>query len=184
MLNAALAPLMVVAPKLLDSLGAGARGYGVFMALDGVGMLLAGLLVAAMGPRLPLRRTSALGFALTASVFAVMWHWPQLPVMLTGAALLGLGFGLLNIPNMTLVQQMVPPHYLARVMSVLIMVSSLAMPASLLLLSPLLDRYPLPMWFGLAAVLMALGPVGWIAVVLSERELPDLNRVTALGQTS
>lgn len=174
-INAVLAPLLVVMPKLMEHLGAGAKGYGIFMALEGVGMLLAGLVIAVAGQRLPLRRTTAAGFFLAASVYAVMWQWPQVNGLLACSLLLGFGFGLLNTPIMVLLQQMVPQTFMGRAVSVLMMVSSLGMPLSLLLLSPLLDRYPMPMWFGIGSLLLALGGLAWVLVVLSERELPNLH---------
>ncbi|PNY81341.1 MFS transporter [Deinococcus koreensis] len=174
-LNATLAPLMVVTPKLMESLGAGAQGYGTFLALESAGMLLSGALIAVLGQRLAPRRATAAGLGLTSGVFAVMWLHPVTGTLLACAAALGFGFGVLNTPLNTLLQQMVPADYLGRVFSVLGMVSSLGMPLSLLLLSPVLDQLPLPLWFGLAALLMTLGGVAWLLVVLSERRLPDLH---------
>lgn len=76
--------------------------------------------------------------------------------------MLGIGFGLGNIPFQTLLQQLVPRHFLGRVFSVLGMVSSVGMPLSLLLVSPWLDRLPLALWFGGAALAQGLGGLVWL----------------------
>ncbi|CAM3795483.1 MFS transporter [Deinococcus frigens] len=181
LLNATLAPLLVVVPKLMLTLGAGAQGYGAFLALEAAGMVAAGVLFTVLGNRLPVRRATAAGLLLTAVTYGAMWAWPVLPVVLTGSAVLGLGFGILNTPLNTLLQQLVPGEYLGRVFSVLGMVSSIGMPLSLLLMSPWLDRVPVPMWFAAAACLQGLGAVAWILVVHSERQLPDLHTAEASG---
>ena len=181
LLNATLAPLLVVVPKVMVTLGAGAQGYGAFLALEAAGMVAAGVLCAVLGSRLPVRRATAAGLLLTSLTYGAMWAWPVLPVVLTGSAVLGLGFGILNTPLNTLLQQLVPGEYLGRVFSVLGMVSSIGMPLSLLLVSPWLDRLPVPVWFGAAACLQGLGAVAWILVVRSERQLPDLHRPGASG---
>jgi DHA3 family macrolide efflux protein-like MFS transporter len=157
LLNATLAPVTVILPKLLATLGAGAAGYGTFLALESAGMLLAGLLIVTLGDRLPPRWTILAGLALTAGTYAAMWQWPQTGALLGWAAALGFGFGLINTPFQTLLHQLVPEAYLGRVFSVLGTVSSIGMPLSLLVLSPVLDRAPMPLWFGLAALAQGSG---------------------------
>ncbi|MEF2277056.1 MFS transporter [Deinococcus sp. YIM 134068] len=177
-LNATLAPVTVITPKLMETLGAGAKGYGLFLALESGGMLLSGALIAVLGNRLPPRRATAAGLVLAALVYAVMWWRPALPVLLTCAVVLGFAFGILNTPLNTLMQRMVPAEYLGRVFSVLGTGATLGMPLSLLLLSPLLDRTAPALWFGVASVLMLGGALAWILVALSERVTPDLRAPT------
>ncbi|GBF07664.1 putative transporter, permease component [Deinococcus aerius] len=179
-LNATLAPVTVVTPKLMETLGAGAKGYGLFLALESAGMLLSGALIAVLGNRLPPRRATAAGLALTALIYGVMWLRPTVPVLLVCSVILGFGFGILNTPLNTLMQRMVPAEYLGRVFSVLGTVSTLGMPLSLLLLSPLLDRVALALWFGVASVLMLAGAFAWTLVALSERVAPDLHAAAAV----
>jgi DHA3 family macrolide efflux protein-like MFS transporter len=176
LLNATLAPVTVILPKLLATLGAGAAGYGTFLALESAGMLLAGLLIVTLGDRLPPRWTILAGLALTAGTYAAMWQWPQTGALLGWAAALGFGFGLINTPFQTLLHQLVPEAYLGRVFSVLGTVSSIGMPLSLLVLSPVLDRAPMPLWFGLAALAQGLGGVLWLWGMRTEQRRPALGR--------
>ncbi|WP_188972558.1 MFS transporter [Deinococcus aerolatus] len=76
--------------------------------------------------------------------------------------LLGLGFGLINTPFQMLLHRRVLEAYLGRIFNVLGMVSGVGMPLSLLLVSPVLDRLPPPLWFGVVALAQGLSGVVWI----------------------
>jgi len=168
LLNATLAPVTVVIPKLLASQGGGAGSYGLFLSLESVGMLLSGVLIMASRDRWHAHRMITVGLGLTAGVYGLIWQWPFSAVLLGSAPVLGLGFGLVNIPFQTLLQRLVPEAYLGRVFSVLGMVSSLGMPISLLALSRMLDVLPMPVWFGAAALLQGLGGVVWSLAALRQ----------------
>ncbi|MFC4638186.1 MFS transporter [Deinococcus hohokamensis] len=161
LLNASLAPVTAILPKLFDTLGASASGYSTFLALESAGLLAAGLLMVRFGERAAPTRLIGSGLLLTAVTYTTLWCWPVTGVLLPGALLLGLGFGLINLPFQTLLHQQVPQAYLGRVFSVLGMVSSMGMPLSLLLVSPWLDRLPLALWFGLAALAQGAGWLAW-----------------------
>lgn len=173
LLNATLAPVTVVIPKLLASQGSGAGGYGLFLSLESVGMLLSGLLIMAARDRWPSHWMIAIGLGLTAGVYSLIWLAPVSAVLLSSAPVLGLGFGLINIPFQTLLQRLVPQAFLGRVFSVLGMVSSLGMPISLVVLSPMLDVLPMPVWFGAAALLQGLGGVVWSLAILRQSGTAD-----------
>ncbi|THF68964.1 MFS transporter [Deinococcus sp. Arct2-2] len=169
LLNASLAPVTAILPKLFDTLGASATGYGTFLALESAGLLTAGLLIVKFGGRVSSGRLIGAGLLLTAGTYAALWHWPLTSMLLPGAVLLGFGFGLINVPFQTLIHQRVPQAYLGRVFSVLGMVSSIGMPLSLLLVSPWLDLLPMALWFGLAALAQGLGGLAWLWGLRTER---------------
>jgi DHA3 family macrolide efflux protein-like MFS transporter len=175
LLNASLAPVTAILPKLFSSIGAQATGYATFLALESLGMLLAGAATVAFGPRFDPQKVIAAGLVLTSLTYAVLWALPQVAVLWTGAALLGFGFGLINIPFQTLLQQLVPQQFLGRVFSVLGMVSGLGMPLTLLLVSPILDRLPLGLWFAFAALAQGTGGLVWLwAIRAAPRPLPEV----------
>ena len=161
LLNGGLAPVMVVLPKLMDTLGPGAQGYGLYLALESGGMVLAGAICAVLGERLALRPVISAGLLLTASAYAGMWLAPQWPVLLGCAAVLGLGFGLINTPLVILVQSLVPASHLGRVFAVLSAAGALGMPLVLAAISPVVDRLPLGLWFLVSAVTQGLGLLAW-----------------------
>lgn len=174
-LNGVLVLVTVVTPKLMERLGAGAAGYGVFLAVEGVGALLGGGLIAWLGNRIPARRATAFGLLGTGLLYLVMARFTVYPVLLACSLLLGFAFTLLNVPLNTLMQSMVPSPYLGRVFGVLGTVSTLGIPLTLLLVSPVLDRYPAGLFFALAGGVQLAGCLLWVLVVRSERTLPDLH---------
>jgi MFS transporter, DHA3 family, macrolide efflux protein len=175
-LNGVLVTVTVVTPKLMEYLGAGAAGYGVFLAVESVGALLGGGLIAWLGARIPPRRATAFGLLGTGLLYLIMARFPVYPVLLVCSLLIGFAFTLLNTPLTTLMQSMVPAAYLGRVFSVLGTVSTLGMPVTLLLVSPVLDRYPAGLFFALAGAVQLAGCLLWVLVVQSERVLPDLSQ--------
>lgn len=178
--NAAIAPLTILTPKLMEQLGPGAAGYGLFLALESLGGVFAGALLAWLGARLPGKYTTAGGLLLLALAYLLMSIWTRYSVLLTGAALAGASFSLINIPLNTLMQRMVPAEYLGRVSSVLSTVSTLGMPLALLFVSPLVDRYAPSLFFEIAATLMLAGALAWALVARAEPVPPDLNEARPL----
>ncbi|WP_189069692.1 MFS transporter [Deinococcus radiotolerans] len=169
LLNAGLAPVTAALPKLFAGGGGTAAGYGTFLVLESVGVMAAGALVALLATRLDSRRLITVGLAVTAGAYGLMWALPQPAALLPAAGALGFGFGLINTPFQTLMQELVPQAFLGRVFSVLGMVSTVGMPLSLLLVAPLLDRAPLPVWFGVAGVAQGLGCALWLWAACAER---------------
>ena len=174
-LNGVLVLVTVVTPKLMEQLGPGAAGYGVFLAVESVGALLGGGLIAWLGNRIPARRASAAGLLGTGLIYLVMARFTVYPALLACSLLLGFAFTVLNVPLNTLMQSMVPAAYLGRVFGVLGTVSTLGMPITLLLVSPLLDRYPAGLFFAVAGGVQLVGCLLWVLVVRSEQVLPDLH---------
>ena len=175
-LNSVIVLVTVVTPKLMIQLGAGAGGYGLFLALEGLGALLGGGLVALLGSRLRPRRATAAGLLACGLLYLAMAHFTaHYLALLACSLLLGLGFMVLNAPLSTLVQQMLPAAYRGRVFAVLGTASSLGTPLTLVLVSPLLDRFPASVFYGAAGAAMLLGFLGWVLIVRSERVLPDLS---------
>ena len=66
LLNASLAPVTAILPKLFDRLGAQATGYATFLALESLGMLFAGMLLVAAGNRFAPQKIITAGLLLTA----------------------------------------------------------------------------------------------------------------------
>ncbi len=161
LLNGSLAPVLVVLPRLMNTLGPGAQGYSLYLALESGGLLLAGGLCAWLGDRLALRRAMSAGFVLTALAYLGMWLAPVVPVLLGCALVLGLGFGLINVPAVALIQQLVPAGYLGRVFAVLNAAGALGMPLVLVAISPFVDRLPLGLWFLVSGTAQGLGLLGW-----------------------
>jgi DHA3 family macrolide efflux protein-like MFS transporter len=80
-----------------------------------------------------------------------------------------------NAPSMTLLQEKVAPEFLGRVMSVFTMISSLAMPAGIIVFGPLADVVPIDLlMIGSGAGIVVIG-----VFYLSSRTLRIAGRVGA-----
>ena len=180
-LNGAIMLAVVVTPKLMERLGPGAEGYSVFLALDSLGAMLSGALVAWLGNRLHARFATSAGLLGCGLLFLVIARFPVYRVLLGVSLLLGFGFMLLNAPLNSLMQSVVPAAFLGRVSSVLSTVSSIGAPVTLLLVSPVLDRYPAGLFYALAGALMLVGCVAWVLVARSEPVPPDLHAQASGG---
>ena len=174
-LNGAIMLAVVVTPKLMERLGPGAEGYSVFLALDSLGAMLGGALIATLGDRLPTRLATSAGLLGCGLLYLLIARFPVYPALLGTSLLLGFCFMLLNAPLNSLMQSMVPATFLGRVFSVLSTVSSIGAPVTLLLVSPVLDRYPAGLFYTLAGTLMLAGCVAWMLVARSEPVPPDLH---------
>jgi DHA3 family macrolide efflux protein-like MFS transporter len=104
------------------------------------GMMLGGILVSAWGGfknRIYSMALSCALFGLEAITLGLLNNfWQYLAVM----AIMGMTMPLYNTPSMALLQARVEPEYMGRVFGVFGMVSSLMMPAAMLIFGPLGDR--------------------------------------------
>jgi MFS family permease len=107
----------VVAPLLATGpLHAGGSGYGVLMALYGLGMVAGSWTNARAGSNIDgLRRRWLVGIALSGVAMAVAALAPNLPLALVAFTFIGLGENLLVGPEMRLVQELVTERLLGRV---------------------------------------------------------------------
>jgi MFS family permease len=110
-------PYMVLMPVFArNALHVGARGLGVLMASSGVGAVIAALLVAAYGSRIPKGKTVRWGgvvFGLAVAAFSLTRWFPvaSLVLMVSGGAMIAN-----NAVTNTLLQTLAPDHLRGRVM--------------------------------------------------------------------
>lgn len=105
-----------------------------------IGMSLGGALIGRWGG---LRRHAATiaGATIVLGALSVLLGIPQGFITYNvWMFLVGIFVPMLNAPTMTLLQQKVEPAYLGRVMSIMSMISAVAMPAGMLVFGPLADR--------------------------------------------
>lgn len=91
--------LTVIPLYLDDRFGVAATGRGLYLGVPAVTSTIAALSLARVAPRLGALRTQMIAFALFASGFAVIGLAGSLPALVAGAALYGLGEGLI-IPTL------------------------------------------------------------------------------------
>lgn len=138
-------PLAVSLPKLVhDVYGAGPWLYGVLIAADGAGAIVAAILLAQLHH---LHRRGILAYGcllisfLSLTVLGLPLPRASEPVVATLACVFaGFGLGIFEILEMTFLQENVPEDKLGRVFSVDMFGSYLLIPLGLLLVGALTDR--------------------------------------------
>lgn len=178
----AIMPTFVLVPLLVKvHFGGGASQVALMEGLAGVGMLLGGMLMAAMAPRRLVRWTLA-GFAISCASIALT---AMVPVSLFGVAvawwvLSGISFVLGNAPLTALLQTTIPNQLQGRVLALMTTCMALAAPVGLALVAPLGEL------IGIRGVFIVAGLPGAVAclagflspdlLALDDQSGPDADR--------
>jgi DHA3 family macrolide efflux protein-like MFS transporter len=138
-----------------------------------IGMLLGGVAMAVIGPRITNRMGLILGVVLGAGVFTAglglatnMW------VFFVLGLLVGTSFTLMSAPAMAILQETVEPQMHGRVFGFVGIVMTVAMPLSMVAFGPLADRYSVESLLVVAGALLT----GFVLVVLA---IPSARRSLA-----
>ncbi|WP_369372116.1 MFS transporter [Promicromonospora sp. Populi] len=130
----------------------------------GAGMLLGGIVMATVGPKIKRRVRLMVGSVITTGVLVAglglstnMW------VFFALGLLIGITFATLNTPAFTIIQERVEPEMQGRVFGFVGIVMSVAMPLSMVVFGPLADRFSVESLLILAGVLL----VGVLAAILA-----------------
>jgi MFS family permease len=156
----------VVAPLLATGpLHAGGSGYGVLMALYGLGMVAGSWTNARAGSDIAgLRRRWLVGIALSGIAMAVAALAPTFGLALVAFTFIGLGENLLVGPEMRLMQEMVAERLLGRVFGLKDVLENIAFVAAFLGAGALLSLIGVRTVFvGAGLVTVALAAVGALA---------------------
>ena len=162
-INATLAPMEMLIPGRMQTLGAGASGFGLFFGMLVGGQVLGSLAVVALGSRVRPRLFSVAGL-FGIGVLLIGLALTRTPTqMYMVALLLGLVLAVNNNAVSLLFMTLVDPAYFGRVGSLLNMLGTAGMPLTLLLLAPIADSVPIWAMFAASGVvtLMAAGVWRW-----------------------
>jgi DHA3 family macrolide efflux protein-like MFS transporter len=128
-----------------------------------IGMMLGGILLGVWGGFKNKVHSMGLAwglFGLEAVALGLLPHFtPYIAVM----ALCGITMQLYNMPSMTLMQTRIDPAFMGRVFSVFGMVSSLVMPAGMLIWGPLADIVPVRYLLIITGSMMTLSAIPFLA---------------------
>lgn len=154
----AVMPTFTLVPLLVKNhFGGGIAQVALMEGLSGIGMVMGGLLVAAMAPRKPILwillgfTISCLSLALTALAPARLFG-----VAVTWWVISGISFVFANAPLTALLQVIVPNHMQGRVLSLMNMLLGLAAPLGLMVVTPLGEIVGVQGVFVIAGLLGAL----------------------------
>ncbi|WP_169737078.1 MFS transporter, partial [Deinococcus pimensis] len=160
-INASFAPIMMLMPKRMLDLGAGAQGFALMEALVTAGMIVGGAVVATLGARFRPELGVTVGLAGVAlALVGFSASGTLLPIL---ALSLAMGVGLAGTNNGigVLLPRLVEPEFRGRVFGLIGMVSQVGMPLTLLLLAPVADRLPIEAIFAVAGGVTALATLAW-----------------------
>jgi DHA3 family macrolide efflux protein-like MFS transporter len=141
-----------------------------------VGMLLGGILLGVWGGFKNKIHSMGLAWALFGLEAVALGLLPRFAPYVAVMGLCGVTMQLYNIPSMTLMQTRIDPVYMGRVFSVFGMVSSLVMPAGMLIWGPLADMV------SIRYLLIATGAVMAVAAIpfLSSKALREAGKPPAV----
>lgn len=161
LIMAAFAPLNMLMPKYMETLGYGAQGYGLFMAFLSGGMILGSTLTSMIGTRFQPAQGVTYGFFVAALAQMALSLSGALLLMLPLALVTGLGLSFANIGLMVLIQTLTPPAQMGRVFGVLGSAATLGMPLTLLALSGVADNLQPHLVFVSSGLAVAITAVIW-----------------------
>lgn len=148
----------------------------------GGGMLLGGIIMASVGPRITRRVRLMVGSVLATGVLVAglgvstnMW------VFFTIGLIIGVMFAALNTPALTIIQERVEPEMQGRVFGFVGIVMTVAMPLSMVVFGPLADQFSVEALLILAGVLL-VAVLGAILAFPGARR--SLAQVDAAPETS
>lgn len=167
---AAMAPLNMMLPKIFQDSGSGATGFGVFMTVMSVGMLLGSLSITALGDRFRAVPAVGAGLVIYGACYAALSFSPALWMMWGVAFLFGAGMSFTSSGMVYLLQVETPREQLGRVFGMVFSVQMSGMPLTLLLISGFADRLQQMVIFLTCSGVLLLLAVFWMWV--SRRQKP------------
>lgn len=161
--NLALAAYFVLGPVVIEKHFGGARDWGIMMTAAYIGGILGGFAALRFKPERPLLVAYVFSFVTPLQLLALA---PPLPlaILIVGASLVVIAMVLVNTFWATMEQQHVPAEYLARVDSLVWMISLIALPAGMVLVGPLSSAIGTETTLVAAAALASVGLLGALSV--------------------
>ena len=157
LLYSVLAALYVLAISLAAAIEPlGPTGFGVLLALSGVGLAIGALAMAQLGQRFSRRRLAASGLGTVAFSLVLLGQVRgHLVPTLVLCAVLGVGSSLLAIPAQTTIQEDTPEDLRGKVFGLQNNLINIALSLPLVLAGTLVSRYGLlPVLWGMAAIVL------------------------------
>lgn len=142
----------------------------------GGGMLLGGIIMATVGPRIKRRVRLMVGSVVTTGVLvAGLGFSTNMWVFFGFGLLIGVTFATLNTPAFTILQERVEPEMQGRVFGFVGIVMTVAMPLSMVVFGPLADQYSVESLLILAGALLVAVLGGILAVPAARRSLAQVD---------
>ncbi|GGM39852.1 MFS transporter [Promicromonospora citrea] len=146
----------------------------------GAGMLLGGIVMASVGPRITRRVRLMVGSViLTGVLVAGLGVATNMWVFFSIGLVIGVMFAALNTPAMTIIQERVEPEMQGRVFGFVGIVMTVAMPLSMVVFGPLADQFSVEALLVLAGVLLVAVLAAILAFPGARRSLAQVDEPPA-----
>lgn len=146
----------------------------------GAGMLLGGIVMASVGPRITRRVRLMVGSVLLTGVLvAALGVATNMWVFFSIGLVIGVMFAALNTPAMTIVQERVEPEMQGRVFGFVGIVMTVAMPLSMVVFGPLADQFSVEALLVLAGILLVAVLAAILAFPAARRSLAQVDEPPA-----
>ena len=175
LVNASFAPIDMLLPKRMLSLGAGERGYGLFFGLLLAGAAGGSFLVAGLGQRVNAHAASVAGMTVMGLAVLALAFTQTAVQMYVLAVCMGLGNAFCNMGIGVIFQKKVAPEYFGRVGSLLGMVGMAGMPLTLLALTPFADRLSINSIFAVCGIVTVLGALAWAGILRRDAKTGEVS---------
>jgi MFS family permease len=171
-LNSAFNLLNVTMPVVMERIGRGAQGYGLFESAVSAGILLGILAVSLLAKALAPRYQISLALVLMSAGFAVLslGGWV---VYLAGGLVLGIGLGFSEVAAMTLLQLAVPDGMRGKVLGIVFTANALGLAIGAWLAGLLIELVNVAPIFASAALVVITVAGLWTLLHVVRREALD-----------
>jgi MFS family permease len=170
-LNAALNIINVTMPIIMERLGLGAKGYGLFEASLALGVLVGILLVNVIGKRISLPYQISIGKGLFGMGFALL-AFGGLVWFLGGGFVLGFGLGFVEVSAMTFSQLIIPDGMRGKVLGLNLSSGALGLTVGAWLGGLVIDQAGLA--YALSAIIILLVCLAWTYLNMQRGRARDL----------
>lgn len=168
-LNAAFNLLNVTMPVVMERIGRGAQGYGLFESVLSAGILLGILAVSLLARSLQPRYQLSLSQLLMAAGFAVLATGGFVGY-LAGGLLLGLGLGFSEVAAVTMLQLAVPDGMRGKVLGIVFTANALGLTLGASLAGILVETFSTAPIFVVTSVVVLVLAVAWTLLHVAQRE--------------
>lgn len=175
LINTIMSPMGVLMPIHMTAIGKGASGYGTFMALSMVGMLLGNVIIAGLGKRFESSKGVFISWIGITVALVGLNVLNAFYVSLVWAVLLGISAAMLNTSVVIILQEIVAVTLRARVFGSVTAIAQIGIPLSLLVLSYVVTKITIGEIFIIGAGLACAFAIIWYV---------NYYKRTMIGQTT
>lgn len=170
----ALSPAFSLLPLLIkDFFGKGAGELSLIQSINGIGIILGGLLLGIWGGfhhRIHTFLTGVIGLGITlflVGLIPAQWFWPAVGIFF----LMGITISLVDGPFIAIQQAVIAPEMQGRVFSLMGSLLSITSPLGLAIAGPVTDAVGMQIWYVIAGVLCILtGIAGYLIPAVNHIE--------------